>query len=113
MKIQVQARWIDNSPKSEDKEELKLKRLIEGDDDDQEEDLNYVYHPLVLDTKDIKSFNELDERHSTIRMYGGDMFTILVSFEGFKEVLMSLTQENINIIIEEEVFEDEEEEEDF
>lgn len=95
MKIQLPVRWVEK--KEIDEDEATLKKLLDPeakpDEDLTEED--FTYGKIVLDTKDIKSYNELDEEHVIVRTYAPESYCIAVGFEDFKKIMIELTGESV------------------
>lgn len=91
MKVQLPVRWLEK--KEMDDELRNLKKLIEGEEIEGEAE--FTYGRLVLDTKDIKSFNELDEDNVIVRTYTPESYCIAIPFEDFARLYSELTCEMI------------------
>jgi hypothetical protein len=98
MKVELLARWQDNSVTPEEAEEQELNRLLNGEAEEEVPKAKYIYRPIVLDVGDIKAFNKFDEVHTTLRMYEGDSLSAKVPYESFKEIYMSLLGASIKSI---------------
>jgi hypothetical protein len=96
MKIQFPVRWTDK--KKLDKDEKLTRNALIEDPEDLEGPVEYSYGSLVLDTEDIRGYNDIDENHCVIRTYQGDSFCVAIRIEELKSILVELTGENITII---------------
>ena len=95
MKVQLPVRWLEK--KLMDDELLRIKRLVEGIEEPVEE-TEFTFGRVVLDTKDIKSFNELDGDSTIVRTYTPESYCIAVPFEEFSKLYTELTAEMITIV---------------
>lgn len=97
-KIQLPVRWSDHKRPSNKKEEEEafLKRIISGDEDG--EDVEFVYGSVVLDTKDIRAYNDLDDSHCILRTYYNDSYCVALGLDELKQVMTEMTGENITVI---------------
>jgi len=97
MKIELMVKWTDVREDEDFKEELKMKKLL-GEIEDGEpikQEKVVTYGPLVIDAKDIKSFNWVDDNHTVIRMYDGESYCINMPYEIWSEVFIRITGETI------------------
>lgn len=93
--IQLPVRWSDMKKPSEDETEF-LRRIIDGEESGQ--GIEFVYGSVVLDTKDIRAYNDLDERHCILRTYQSDSYCVALGLEELKQVMTEMTGSNITII---------------
>jgi hypothetical protein len=99
MKIQLPVRWSERRNASSD--EAYLKRLIRGEEDGEAvspEEVQHIYGSVVLDVKDIRAYNDLDDDHCILRTYYNDSYCVALSLDVLKQVMVELTGENITII---------------
>jgi hypothetical protein len=90
-KIQLDCRYKTKLT-SEQKEDARIKRMVNGYDDDEEvEQYNYIYGKIVFDINDVKMFNEVDEDHICIRLYDGDSVTVKIDYINFCQIFSTLT----------------------
>lgn len=69
MKIELLMKVIDHDVTDEEKEEAKLKKILEGQEDI--DDIKFTYKPYVFDLNDVGSFGYEDEEHTkVITQYG-------------------------------------------
>lgn len=95
MKIELTARWLERNNDPEDLENLRLKRIIEGEEDEEIVPLKYVYGPIVIEATYINSFNKLDEEHTIVRMSDVETYCIKIPFPAFTDLYSKLTGETI------------------
>src|SRR5690349_15711409 len=90
MKKEFLTRWskFTNPNEGISKEEKQLKRLLDGEDEDQGvmfmPQIEYEYTKMFLDLEDIKAVNEYDKEHSVIRTFSGDVYTVKGSYRVVK-----------------------------
>lgn len=96
MRIELLARWVDTESET-DKEDERIRRLVEGEEAEPKA-VKFVYEPIVMDTKDIKNFNRLDEEHTTIRLYPQESYVVKLPYDIFKEVFEAETGQVIKSI---------------
>lgn len=73
--------------KGKTKEDIELHRIIHGEDPEGVEiefEVQYEYSPIVLNMDDIVLYFKYDNRHTALKVIGGDMFTIKCKFAIFK-----------------------------
>lgn len=81
---------------------LKSQKIIYGDDFDissEREKLmlnrssneKYEYSALSFDLKDVKIFNAADDKHVSVRFYGGESFVIKCDYETFRGIFQFCT----------------------
>lgn len=95
MKVQLPVRWSDH--KKLDKDVEQLKRLLEGEESPESE-VEYMFGSVVLDTKDIRAYNDLDEDHCILRTYFNDSYCIALGLDNLKSIMAELTGENVVVI---------------
>lgn len=94
--FEFEARWARPKEMSEEDQAIRETNRILGREPENPEDIisqlfEYVYNPLVIDLNDVKNFNKLDEEHTTIRQYEGDVFVIHLSFDTFASIYGEIT----------------------
>ena len=93
MKIELLCRYTDVKINKEVEEDIKTKRLIHGEDFDEEAEIEKLitteYGAMVMDTKDVKVFNAVDKDHTCIRMYSGDIYTVMLNYDIFFDLYQS------------------------
>ena len=85
MKVEMPVRWksIDLSP-----EEIEAHKAIHGEESELPE--SFEYSELVFDIDDVKTFNKLDEEHTTVNI--SDIhYHIAVPYKQFKKIYVDLT----------------------
>lgn len=97
MKVQLPVRWSDHRKPSNNSEAY-LRKIIDGEEPTEDEEIEYVYGSLIIDTKDIRSYNDIDEEHCILRTYFNDSYCVALNFEDLKQVMSELTGDNITII---------------
>lgn len=97
MQVQFPIRWTDKKKLSKD-EEITRRALSDADDPFVEIPTEYSYGTIVLDTKDIRNYNDLDDGHCTLRTYQGDSYCINVPFEDLKKIMVELTGQSITLV---------------
>jgi hypothetical protein len=73
-----------------------LKKMLQ--ENEEQSEIEYVYGSVVMDTKDIRAYNDLDENHCILRTYFNDSYCIGLGIDDLKSVMAELTGENITII---------------
>lgn len=99
VKIQLPVRWSERKSGSSD--EAQLRRLLRGEEDPEaisEESIEHIYGSVVLDTKDIRAYNDLDADHCILRTYYNDSYCVALGLDALKQVMVELTGENITVI---------------
>ena len=88
---------------TEIEDELKMQQLIQGDsynvDRERQKLISklkaYDYVPIILNLKDVMLYNTVDDKHISVKLYGGISFTFLIRIEEF----IALHQELLGIAI--------------
>lgn len=99
MKAELLCRFtkeISKDLEQEIQEELATKRMLHGDDFDEEEEREKIleskdidafdYVPMVMDLKDVMFFNKVDDTHTCVRTPIGAAFTLKIDYPRFKDV---------------------------
>lgn len=92
MMIEVLVRWPDLEFKEDP--EARLKQIIDGEEP--KVSLTYNYSPMVFSVKDLRAFNKVNPEHTAIRFYNGDVYTIKVPYDDFKEIYVDTTGNSIS-----------------
>ena len=93
----------DSTANSEIEDELRIQQLLHGDSFDTNRERQklisklkaYDYVPIVLNLKDIMLYNMVDDKHTSVKLYGGISFTFLITMDQF----MGLHQDFLGIMI--------------
>lgn len=96
MKVQFPVRFVDEGDR--DPEEEQLRRLVDGEEALVPIEEKYTYGDIIMDTRDIRIINRLDDKNSVIRTYHQDMFVIPIPFNDLKLLVIELTGENITVV---------------
>jgi hypothetical protein len=96
MKVQFPVRWTDRKLPL-DSSDAYIKRVIDGEEVPSAEP-SYTYGTVVLETKDVRCYNDMDANHSILRTYFNDSYCIAIGFEDLKRLMVEITGENITII---------------
>lgn len=94
MKIEALVRWSSFSVKQQDSTEAYLKRLVDGEESEQDirAEVVHEYSPLVFDMDDVSRFNKAnDPDHTTLRFYDSDVFVVKIPYEQFRDLYSEQT----------------------
>lgn len=89
MKIELPIRWKGTRELSDD-EQLQRRVLNQ-----EEEEIEFSYGFITLDTADIRTWNPSDENCITLRTYFEDAYTIAIEHEEFNKLWTQLTGQDI------------------
>lgn len=96
MKVQFPVRWTDK--KKLDRDEDLTRRALQESPEEEVVEVEYTYGNAVIDTKDIRTYNNLDDEHCIVRTYFNDSYCVVIPFEDLKNIMVELTGEQITII---------------
>jgi hypothetical protein len=96
MIIEVLVKWADFKIKDRDTEEDYLKRVVDGEEPQQQMDIKFDYSPMCFDVDDIGRFNRAnDPNFTTIRFKDGELYVIKVPYLKFRDLYTELTGKSI------------------
>lgn len=91
MKVEFPVRWETSKKVSPEEEEVM--RILNNSES--EEAVTFHYDLIVLDLKDIRSFNKLDANHTVLRTFQNENYCIGVDYNRFLNLWTDLTGEAI------------------
>lgn len=107
-KVEVKVRFLKEKTKEqllEEAEEIKVQKLIQGDDyiAETESEDKYAYEKGILDLKDVAFANYVDPEHVCIRLHTGNTFVIKINYDNYVDVYQRLTGYVITLLYDEEI----------
>lgn len=93
-------RWTEMRIKPTDKNEAKLKELLDGEPQPQfSPEFYYEFSPMVFEMNDVARFNRShDKKSTTLRMKDGEGFVVDLIYEDFKALYTECTGRVIVVI---------------
>jgi hypothetical protein len=88
-------------------QELEIEALIKGNDFDLQKEKDKIlennklfdYSPMVINLKDVFTFNLVDDLHTCIRFYNNISFTFKIEYNNFRTVYQTITGRLITDLI--------------
>jgi len=94
----MQVRWTEMRVKKEDDQELQLKKLLSGEEQNNfQPEFFYDYAPMTFDINDISRFNRSqDKKSTTVRFKDGDSFVVALPYSEFQRIYTAATGYSIH-----------------
>lgn len=78
--------------------ELPVRWSEEIENEDGSVTSSHSYGRIVINLKDIRNYNIMDENHTIVRTYQNDSYCINLPFETFKDLVSNFTGMTIHVI---------------